>query len=144
MRARLRTPRSLGTAVFLTVVLFSFGPGCASRPTATVNEVAARAADLPTPRYDLPWHLPLGRVISVDQEYRIVLIQFYPTLNLTVSLDGSPLLVRRDDLTPTAELAGTNHQRQRIHGARWVAGRPEVGQEVVLWRPPDTPPAEAR
>ena len=74
----------------------------------------------------------VGRVISVDLRSLTVIIELAPFATLPPDFSGRALISRQDDLRPTARLQASAYLRGRILGARLVAGKSQVGDEVVF------------
>jgi len=78
----------------------------------------------------------VGHVIAVDLGVRNVVIDVAPYAALPFNFDGMIMVARTENLQPTAKLQASHYLRGRILGARLLAGRPNIGDEVVI-----TPPA---
>lgn len=105
--------------------------GCATRgggPSAATSADAASEAPATVPG---PVHV-VGRIIAVDARALSVMIELGPYTVLPRKVDGRILVSRLDDLRPTARLQASPYVRGRILGARMLAGRPNVGDEVVF------------
>lgn len=104
--------------------------GCASRGDKAPPKADAGAtkpgATVPGPV------LVVGRVIAVDLRTLSVIVELGPFVTLPPDFATRPLIARRDDLQPTARLQSSPYLRGRTLGARLVAGRPQIGDEVVF------------
>jgi hypothetical protein len=74
----------------------------------------------------------LGRVIAIDSRTLFVMIEVAPHAVVPANFNDRILISRLDDLRPTARLQASGYLRGRILGARSLAGRPQVGDEVVF------------
>ncbi|MBC8040712.1 MAG: hypothetical protein H7Y06_09230 [Opitutaceae bacterium] len=74
----------------------------------------------------------LGRVIAVDQRTLSVIVQLGPYAELPFDFTTRQLIARRDDLQPTARLQSSSYLRGRTLGTRLIAGKPQIGDEVVF------------
>jgi hypothetical protein len=104
--------------------------GCAttgSKPT-TVGDtpVATPSVTVPAPTQ------VVGRIISVDMRELAVVIEVPPFEMLPPDYSGRVLVSRLDDLRPTARMQASPYLRGRTLAARLLAGRPQVGDEVVF------------
>ena len=79
----------------------------------------------------------MGRVIAVDLRTLNVIIEVSPFAVLPGDFARRILITRTDDLRATAKLQSSPCLRGRILGARMLAGRANMGDEVVI--PPATP-----
>jgi len=78
----------------------------------------------------------VGHVIAVDMSVGNVIIDVAPFAVLPLGYDGIAMIARTDDLRPTAKLEASSYLRGHTLGARLLAGRPNIGDEVVI--PPST------
>jgi hypothetical protein len=74
----------------------------------------------------------VGRIISVDMRELAVIIEIPPFEAAPPDFKGRVLISRMDDLHPTARMQASPYLSGRILAARLVAGRPQVGDEVVF------------
>jgi len=74
----------------------------------------------------------VGRVIAIDPRSLTVVIDVAPYASLPATLAGRVLITRTDDLRPTARLESSPYLRGRTLGARMLAGKPQIGDEVVI------------
>ncbi len=74
----------------------------------------------------------VGRVIAVDLRSLTAIIEVAPYAVIPVNFSTRILISRQDDLQPTARLQASPYLRGRTLGARLLAGRPQVGDEVVF------------
>lgn len=105
--------------------------GCVSRGTKSARPpgdtpAAAAPALVPSPVQIV------GRVIAVDLPALTAIVDVYPYTNLPADFAGKIMISRTDDLRPTARLEASPYLRGRTLGARLLAGRPQVGDEVVI------------
>jgi hypothetical protein len=77
----------------------------------------------------------VGRVIAVDLSSLSVVIDLAPYAVLPAGFAGQTLIARRLDLAPTARMQASPYLRGRTLGARLLAGRPQIGDEVVFAPP---------
>ncbi|MFA6287524.1 MAG: hypothetical protein WC661_09080 [Opitutaceae bacterium] len=79
----------------------------------------------------------VGHVLDVDANTGNIIIDVAPYTVLPADFSGKIMLTRTEaDLRPTAKLEASPYLRGHILGAHLLAGRPNIGDEVVL------PPAE--
>lgn len=74
----------------------------------------------------------VGRVIAVDLRTLTVIIEVSPFAVLPDDFARQILIARTDDLRATAKLECSSYLRGRTLGARMLAGRANVGDEVVI------------
>lgn len=79
----------------------------------------------------------VGRVIAVDPRTLTVIIELAPYATMPARFDGQTMIARANDLRPTARLEASRYLRGRTLGARIVAGKPRIDDEVVF--PPASP-----
>jgi hypothetical protein len=108
--------------------------GCATRgakpaPKGGDSAVAPSAAT----EHTVPGPVQVvGRVISLDLRSLTVVIELSPFAVLPPDFNGRILISRQDDLRPTARLQASAYLRGRILGARLLAGKSQIGDEVVF------------
>lgn len=108
--------------------------GCASRGDKSPAKADAGA---PKPVATVPGPVQVvGRIVAVDLRTLTVIVELGPFVTLPADFATRPLVSRRDDLQPTARLQSSPYLRGRTLGTRLVAGRPQIGDEVVF--PPPT------
>ena len=74
----------------------------------------------------------VGRIIAVDMVELAVIIEIPPYEVLPSDYNGRILISRMDDLRPTARMQASPYLRGRTLAARLLAGRPQIGDEVVF------------
>lgn len=78
----------------------------------------------------------VGLVLAVDPARGFVIIDLAAGTPSAALVPETELLVRTDDLRPTARLGVSRQHRGRTLGAILLSGEPQVGEEVVLLPPP--------
>jgi hypothetical protein len=102
----------------------------AASVTAPANKPAAPQEPLvPSPR------LIIGRVTSVDQEMRQVMVELAAETPGEALLPETELTTRDAALRETGRLKVSRQLRGRILGTFWAAGSPAVHNEVVWLAP---------
>jgi len=110
--------------------------GCASRsPRSGATDKDASPSAQPERTLPGPAQV-IGRVIAVDPRTLFVMIEVAPYAIVPANFNERMLISRLPNLTPTARLQASAYLRGHILGARVLAGRPQVGDEVVF--PPAT------
>ncbi len=105
--------------------------GCATRTGSKPPASAKPAAVIPSP------FAVVGHVLDVDASTGNVIIDVAPYAVMPADFSGKIMLTRTEaDLRPTAKLEASPYLRGHILGAHLLAGRPNIGDEVVL--PPAT------
>lgn len=105
--------------------------GC-STPQGTPAETSP-PSDSPVSSTTLPPPVQVvGRVIAVDMRELAVVVEVPPYETLPLDYSGRILISRSDDLRPTARLQASPYLRGRTLGARLLAGRAQIGEEVVF------------
>ncbi|MFH1497438.1 MAG: hypothetical protein ABII82_06390 [Verrucomicrobiota bacterium] len=87
------------------------------------------------PAYTEPVHPPVGRIASVNTRQGVAVVTLDPRGAAIFRAEGLTFASRRDDLTPTARLAGTTRRLGTHLGLRILEGEPTEGDEVVLLTP---------
>ncbi len=104
--------------------------GCASRgrtPAPVTGPALGAKADATLASSTLV----VGRIIAIDAPSLSVLIEVGAFTVLPPDFATRILIVRTDDLRPTARLQSSSYLRGRILGTRLMAGVPHIGDEVV-------------
>jgi len=104
--------------------------GCATRTGGKTHAPAKAAPVSPSP------FAVVGHVLDVDATTGNVIIDVGPYTVLPADFAGKIMLARTEDLRPTAKLEASSYLRGHMLGARLLAGRPGIGDEVVI--PPTT------
>ncbi len=130
---------SLPSRFFVLVLALALPLALLSACATRSSKSDASPGPKETTYFAQPVHPILGRIVSVDRFRGTVVIDLTTSERFPHGLDRRPLLARRDDLTPTAQLTGTPHLRGRTLGARIAVGRPEIGDEVILITTPALP-----
>jgi ABC-type Fe3+-hydroxamate transport system substrate-binding protein len=128
------TLRSLTLLLALSSVLLA---GCATRGSKSTAPGGADAGAKTDAAPDLTRTVPgpvqvLGRVVALDMRTLSVIVELAPYAVLPGDYATRQLIARRDDLQPTARLQSSPYLRGRTLGTRLVAGKPQVGDEVVF------------
>ena len=77
----------------------------------------------------------VGRVLAVDPARRFVIVDLAAGVPLAALTPDTELLVRTDDLRPTARVRVSRQHRGRTLGTILLSGEATVGDEVVLTSP---------
>ncbi len=92
------------------------------------------------PAYSLSAQPVIGRILVTDTRHGTAVV----ALNLEGTglprVDNWQFISRRDDLTPTARLAGTVHRSGSTLGVIIIEGDPQPGDEVTLAPSVETAP----
>jgi hypothetical protein len=79
----------------------------------------------------------VGRIVAIEPTRASVVVEVGVYAVLPTDFAKRILISRTDDLRPTARLQSSAYLRGRMLGTRLLAGRPQIGDEVVL--APDAP-----
>jgi len=112
--------------------LLLFAAGCIAPPGAPVASAPPAEPLAPSPR------LVVGRVLAVDASRGFAFVELAADAPRSALAPGTPLVVRRPDLTPAGTLRTSAFLRGRTLGTRVASGAPRIGDEVV-WAAPDAP-----
>jgi len=105
--------------------------GCATGTGGKKQPAPAKASTvIPSP------FVVVGHVLDVDAATGNVIIDVAPYAVLPADFSGKIMLTRTEDLRPTAKIEASPYLRGHILGAHLLAGRPGIGDEVVI--PPAT------
>ncbi|HTJ77754.1 MAG TPA: hypothetical protein VL357_02055 [Rariglobus sp.] len=115
---------------FILILGCTLLAGCATSGGHKTQAAPKAAALEPSP------FAVVGHVISADLGVGNIIIDVSPYAVLPLGYDGMIMFARTDDLHPTAKLQASHYLRGHILGARLLAGRPNIGDEVVI--PPAT------
>ncbi len=115
---------------FLLALVCLLPAGCATSGGHKPSADAKSDALTPSP------FVVVGHVLAFDPSTANVIIDVAPYAVLPLGFDGLNMLARTDDLQPTAKLQASAYLRGHTLGARLLAGRPNIGDEVVI--PPAT------
>jgi hypothetical protein len=74
----------------------------------------------------------VGRILAVDLRTLTAIVDISSYADVRGGLEGRQLVARTDELAPTARLQASPYLRGRTLGVRLLAGRPNIGDEVVL------------
>ena len=115
----------------LTAVLFFAACGHVTPPGSHERE----RVEAPATALHLSPNKLVGRVLAVD------LTRGFAIVNLTAEpppaalADGAVLIARTDDLRETARIQASRYVRGRTLGTKIVSGKPQPGDEVVIFAP---------
>lgn len=104
------------------------GAGATGSPAAVAAPLAAGAL-LPSPR------LIIGRVISVDRERGVVIVELAADAPAEVQAAGTELITRTLDLRETGRLRVARFVRGRTLGTTTISGQPAANDEVAWLAP---------
>jgi hypothetical protein len=123
--------RNTARALLPLAVFFLFS-ACRSIPSDASVSQPSRSADglAVSPRRII------GRVLAVDPVRSFVIIDLAAKAPLPALVLGDELMLRTDDLTPTARVRVARPPVGRTLGTVLLSGDPQVGDEVVLIPPP--------